>query len=617
MRRELFSTFLIICFSGATLFAQSDECTPLPVDLPVNGTCTTQTFTNNENGTSPEFNSSCAGGYGTAYEDVWYSLTGTGNTVSVTASGGNRDMILSILTSCAAGEIACIQIDAGFAGTINFATVFGTTYYVQIQRRSGTNNNNLNGDICAVDPLLGGGGSNDDPCVATPLSVNATCTFTTSTNVGATATGGVPAPGCANYSGGDVWFTLTVPASGNVNIETNSVFGGITDAGMAVYSGICSSLTLVECDDDDGPGLMPQISLTGQVPGTTLWVRVWEYGNDSFGEFDICATEPAPPGTNTVCTLPDPICSGSPILFTAESNGTSAQVVNPGNNYGCLSTTPNPTWFYLEIATPGDIAIDITAGSDIDFAIWGPYPNLAAGIADCNSYPLPQDCSYSISATEQANVAGVAASEVYILLVTNFASVVQSISLTEAPGMTATTNCAIVLGVDFAQLSGKRIAEGVQLSWLTTSELNNDYFAVERSTDGIVWTAFDVVNGAGTTSELQSYSSIDRNAGTGINYYRVKQFDFNGKIQFSDVITVSNDVNVTLFPNPADNLVQVASSDFFNTITISDLRGNVVYTSDFAHIKQTVIQTKEFIQGVYLVTVNTDSGQTIERLIVQ
>ena len=84
--------------------------------------------------------------------------------------------------------------------------------------------------------------ANDNPCNATPLTVGAGCTFTQYTNLNATASPGVPAPGCASYSGGDVWFSAVVPASGSLTLDCNT--GGITDGGMAIYSGACNSLTL-------------------------------------------------------------------------------------------------------------------------------------------------------------------------------------------------------------------------------------------------------------------------------------------------------------------------------------------------------------------------------------
>src|SRR6478672_4086536 len=64
--------------------------------------------------------------------------------------------------------------------------------------------------------------SNDDPCNATTLSVSGSCTFQQFTNANATASTGVPAPGCANYQGGDVWFKVTVPCSGSLIFDTNT-----------------------------------------------------------------------------------------------------------------------------------------------------------------------------------------------------------------------------------------------------------------------------------------------------------------------------------------------------------------------------------------------------------
>ncbi len=118
------------------------------------------------------------------------------------------------------------------------------------------------------------------------------------TNSGATASGGITAPGCANYSGGEVWFSAVVPATGVLTLDLQS--GVMTDSGMAFYSGTCGSLTLLDCDDDDSVnGAMSNLSIIGLTPGQTIFIRVWEYGNDNNGTFAICATTPScPPPTD-------------------------------------------------------------------------------------------------------------------------------------------------------------------------------------------------------------------------------------------------------------------------------------------------------------------------------
>ena len=86
----------------------------------------------------------------------------------------------------------------------------------------------------------------------------------------------------------------------------------------------------------------------------------------------------------------------------------------------------------------------MSATSDIDFAVWGPYASLAAANADCGSLPAPIDCSYSTASTETANITGVNPGEIYILVITNYANVVQDINMTVSGSNTATTDCTIV-----------------------------------------------------------------------------------------------------------------------------------------------------------------------------
>ena len=152
---------------------------------------------------------------------------------------------------------------------------------------------------------------NDNPCGAITLTPSAGCTYVNGNLNGATATPGIPAPGCANYQGGDVWYAFPVPLSGRVIIQVNSSY----DLGMAIYSAAtCTGpFTLIECNDDDGPGLNPTICRTGGsntgctgidpgvtctynaalTAGTTIWIRIWRYNNGTPGDtpFQICVID--------------------------------------------------------------------------------------------------------------------------------------------------------------------------------------------------------------------------------------------------------------------------------------------------------------------------------------
>ena len=172
-----------------------------------------------------------------------------------------------------------------------------------------------------LGPLTGSGTTlpafNDECTTAIPLTVGTSCTYTNYSNALATtsSTVGTPAPGCASYLGGDVWFSAVVPANGTLILD--SQVGTVLDSGMAIYSGSCGALTLIECDDDDSAnGAMSYINRTGLAPGTTVYIRFWEFSNDNNGTFGICASTVVPCvapasqasslvfGTPTATTLP-------------------------------------------------------------------------------------------------------------------------------------------------------------------------------------------------------------------------------------------------------------------------------------------------------------------------
>ncbi|WP_264522348.1 fibronectin type III domain-containing protein [Flavobacterium sp. N1994] len=194
-----------------------------------------------------------------------------------------------VLSGCSSAGWSCIDTLSGAGTTTSFTLTAGVQYYILLDPESssgGSVNFTIN---CPTPPL-----TNDEPCNAIALTVSTTCSYSTYTNSGAAGTGGVTAPGCANYDGGDVWFTAVVPATGELDVDLQS--GAMTDSGMAFYSGTCGSLTLLECDDDDSNnGSMSYISMNGLTPGQIIYIRVWEYGNDNNGTFGICATTPSCP----------------------------------------------------------------------------------------------------------------------------------------------------------------------------------------------------------------------------------------------------------------------------------------------------------------------------------
>jgi hypothetical protein len=132
---------------------------------------------------------------------------------------------------------------------------------------------------------------NDDPANAIELIVGADATI--GSNVGATASEGggafIQVPGCGAYRGGDVWYKVAVPESGNLDVETDFSGSGM-DTVLGIYSyNPSDGYLVIACDDDGGSELYSRIKLISQEE--FLYVRVWTYGDNSRGTFKIAATD--------------------------------------------------------------------------------------------------------------------------------------------------------------------------------------------------------------------------------------------------------------------------------------------------------------------------------------
>lgn len=218
---------------------------------------------------------------------------------------------------------------------------------------------------------------------------------------------------------------------------------------------------------------------------------------------------------NAFCTESDPFCSDSPITFPAGVNSGTAEA---GPDYGCLTTQPNPAWYYLEIDQSGDLNLEIVPSPlrDIDFVIWGPFPDvssactgdLTASCTTCpsntsgsSSYPYGNlvDCSFDPQSTEQATITGAVAGETYIMMITNYSNQATNISVNQTGGG-GSTDCSIVIPcqVEVEAGTGGEICLGdnIQLNGSFTNPLGNTtYEWTSTPTDAVNdLDAVDVLN---------------------------------------------------------------------------------------------------------------------------
>lgn len=149
----------------------------------------------------------------------------------------------------------------------------------------------------------------------------------------------------------------------------------------------------------------------------------------------------------------------------------------------------------------------------------------------------------------------------------------------------------------------------VVCKWTTASEINNDYFNVERSKDGIHFTSVGVVDGSGNSNVPHSYSFVDESPYQGISYYRIKQTDYNGAFTYSVVRTVTlnaaNNLSLEVYPNPVVDLLTLNSSAKSTLkINVVDAYGRTVYTTSMQATAQ--INFSDYASGIYFINVTDD-----------
>ncbi len=123
----------------------------------------------------------------------------------------------------------------------------------------------------------------------------------------------------------------------------------------------------------------------------------------------------------------------------------------------------------------------------------------------------------------------------------------------------------IPLPVELLHFEAQKINNHIELNWATASEINNDYFVVERSIDNDIFIPIGVVEGRGNTTEHTNYQFIDFEPHAGANYYRLRQVDFDGYTSFSKTlaITVKKDFNWQVYPNPVQSFLNITIPEYY------------------------------------------------------
>jgi len=160
------------------------------------------------------------------------------------------------------------------------------------------------------------------------------------------------------------------------------------------------------------------------------------------------------------------------------------------------------------------------------------------------------------------------------------------------------------LPIHLLSFTAEQVEQDVLLQWATATEINNNYFTIERSKNGIEWLPLGIIPGAGNSNNTENYFFTDKNPLEGKSYYRLKQTDYDGQSSYSKILYVSMDHpgSVEIFPIPADDKLTINFSSLKpNRIYLYNTRGSCVQPEAVYSENSASLNTESLPSGLYVI----------------
>ncbi|MEZ4830205.1 MAG: PKD domain-containing protein [Bacteroidia bacterium] len=192
--------------------------------------------------------------------------------------------------------------------------------------------------------------------------------------------------------------------------------------------------------------------------------------------------------------------------------------------------------------------------------------------------------------------------------------------------VTFTTEGTSSFPVELLHFDGRPVGETVLLEWATASELNNAYFTVEKSLDGVIYEVLDHVQGMGVSQQMVDYQLVDSEPNKGKTYYRLKQTDFDGTFQYMGTVEIFFDSEfkpaVSVYPNPTydHNLnlhFQGLETKDILRVVLMDAAGRQVWVAKEPAKSMEVTLPLSIPKGMYIMMVEYNDGVAGQRLQIE
>ena len=212
----------------------------------------------------------------------------------------------------------------------------------------------------------------------------------------------------------------------------------------------------------------------------------------------------------------------------------------------------------------------------------------------------------------------------------NFLEICNTVYWRKADGpLTGPVEFGAPLPVDLLFFDANVIEKTVHLSWVTATEINNDYFTLEKSVDAKNWEVVTYTQGAGNSNQLINYLEVDYQPYKGISYYRLKQTDFDGSYKYFDIVPVkmvnTDSIDIAVYPNPVEHLQTVTVEHSFNNnqevlVVLRDIQGKEFYSK--VHLSSSnnkligIPIDYQIPSGVYFVIATSENKIFSKKLII-
>lgn len=398
------------------------------------------------------------------------------------------------------------------------------------------------------------------------------------------------------YKGSAAQVTGTgLPATVN-NLTINNTGGG-TGVTLTATTTVTNALTLTSGNITLGMNDLTAATVTGGSTTSHVVTDGTGYLKSAFGGGD---TKTFPIGATASSYDPVSITSANAVTFSTKVKAALSNVAG----------TRDPTlilkkeWDLSPSATPGSTNLAFTAdaaslnGNDAAFT----FP--AAGSAVLGHWN-------SITGTYDANITASFASRTWTI--TGYSGTFSPF-IAAAPGA--------VLSIDLQNLAVRGRGTTNSVSWSTASEKNNAAFNIERSADGQDFTTIGTLKGKGTTTSLSTYDFTDNTPLTGINYYRLRSIDNDGKATLSKSVSIVNGKTTTgilkAYPLVSNAILTVdVVTEGVSTLNIVDLTGKTVLTKTIkgAGFSSNPIDVSGLSNGLYVLMFTSSSVQMVQKFV--